>query len=707
MALTLLVLGVIALLSGRKALLNKLFLAFTVCVGIWIVAACVSNDINNPTIVSLYGNYVVFFFGYFSSYLLLWLAIVMAEAVRLQAFFKKFSIPFIAVGFVSATPLVVAGVEVQDNVYAVNFGPLIIVYGIALIGLLTATLVTLGGALKKTTGARRDQISTLFWSLAIAVPILLVTQFIAPAVTGSFEITDIGILAMALPVIGLYYSTIRHHLFDVRLAAVRSLAYILAISALGAIYYLIAYLISISLFSGEMDNSVSVSPINIFLALVLAFIFQPIKKFFDKVTNQIFYRDAYNSDEFYASLSELLASTTDLRGLLERASIEIASTLKAEQAFFFLYFTNGTNHHMSAGTPRHSRLPLHDARAMDMYMKDYGTVILTDTLPETAKIRRILISHKISLLMPLKRENTVIGYVCLGDQRSGHYAKRDLKIMSTIADELVIAIQNALSVHEVKEINATLQQRIDVATKELRESNAQLHRLDVAKDEFVSMASHQLRTPLTSVKGYISMLLDGDAGKLTETQQKLLSEAFKSSERMVGLIGDFLSVSRVQTGRFVIEMHPNDLVDIVAQEVDSLQEMARTHSLTLHFNKPKKPVKVNIDEEKIRQIIMNFIDNAVYYTHAGGAIKVTVAVEGNEALLTVTDNGIGVPASEQEKLFAKFFRATNARKQRPDGTGVGLYLAKKVISGHKGKLIFESKEGKGSTFGFSLPLDQS
>ncbi len=707
MAITLLGLGVIALLSGRKALLNKLFLAFTVCVGIWIVAACVSNDVNNPPVVSLYGNYVVFFFSYFASYSLLWLAIYMVESERLERFFKRFSLPFILVGIVSATPPVVAGVEVQDNVYAVNFGPLVPAYGIALMGLLAGTLITLGTALKKVKGARHDQINTVFWSLAIAVPILLVTQFIAPAVTGSFEITDIGILAMALPVIGLYYSTIKHRLFDVRLAAVRSLAYILAIGALGAIYYLIAYLISISLFRGEVNSSVSVSPINIFLALVLAFIFQPIKKFFDRITNEIFYRDAYNSDEFYADLSELLASTTDLRGLLERASLEIATTLKAEQAFFFLYFTNGTNHHMSAGTPHHSRLPLQDARAMDMYMKDYDEVILTDALPETAKIRRILISHKIALLMPLKRENTVIGYVCLGDQRSGHYVKRDIKIMSTIADELIIAIQNALSVHEVKEINATLQQRIDVATKELRESNAQLHRLDVVKDEFVSMASHQLRTPLTSVKGYISMLLDGDAGKLTETQQKLLSEAFKSSERMVGLIGDFLSVSRVQTGRFVIEMHPNDLGQLVQQEVESLHEMARTHSLTLRYVQPKKPVKVNIDEEKIRQIIMNFIDNAVYYTHPGGTIKVNLAVEGNEALLTVTDNGIGVPAAEQAKLFAKFFRATNARKQRPDGTGVGLYLAKKVISGHKGKLIFESQEGKGSTFGFSLPIDQA
>lgn len=135
----------------------------------------------------------------------------------------------------------------------------------------------------------------------------------------------------------------------------------------------------------------------------------------------------------------------------------------------------------------------------------------------------------------------------MGEHLSGNYTKRDLNVLSTINNELIIAIQNAVSLHEVWELNATLQQRINVATKELRSSNAQPRPFDEVKDEFMSMASHQLRTPLTSVKGYISMVLEGDAGKISTQQQKLLVEAYKSSERMVGLIADFLNVSRLQT----------------------------------------------------------------------------------------------------------------------------------------------------------------
>jgi signal transduction histidine kinase len=277
-------------------------------------------------------------------------------------------------------------------------------------------------------------------------------------------------------------------------------------------------------------------------------------------------------------------------------------------------------------------------------------------------------------------------------------------VLRTIADELVIAIQNALSIQEVKDLNAHLEQRIDAATKELRASNAQLQKLDEAKDEFISMASHQLRTPLTSIKGYVSMLMDGDVGEVSKEQKHLLEEAFMSSERMVRLIGDFLNVSRLQTGKFVIDKHPVDLGKIVGDEVESLKTNAEVRGLKFMFKKSKNIPKLNLDESKIQQVIMNFCDNAIFYSKDNSKIVVELAVVDNYVQFTVKDSGIGVPATEQDQLFTKFFRATNARKQRPDGTGVGLFLAKKVIDAHDGKIVFESQEGKGSTFGFRLPI---
>ena len=403
-------------------------------------------------------------------------------------------------------------------------------------------------------------------------------------------------------------------------------------------------------------------------------------------------------DSFYAALNKALTSTTDLRSLLKCISEMLTNTFKSKQAFFFVY-TN-ENGFISSGTEGHSKLPSSDADEL----RNFTDIIMLDSPNVSSTTRRMMISHKIALIMPLIHDQELIGYVCLGERRVLSYSRRDQRVLRTIADELVIAIQNALSVQEVKDLNAHLEQRIDAATRELRTSNAQLQKLDEAKDEFISMASHQLRTPLTSIKGYISMLVDGDVGEVSKEQKHLLEEAFMSSERMVRLIGDFLNVSRLQTGKFVIDKHPVDLGKIVGDEVDSLATNAQARGLKFTYKRPKNIPQLNLDESKIQQVIMNFCDNAIYYSKNNSKIKVELAVVGIDVQFTVKDNGIGVPVSERDQLFTKFFRATNARKQRPDGTGVGLFLAKKVIDAHGGKIIFESEEGEGSTFGFRLPI---
>jgi signal transduction histidine kinase len=142
---------------------------------------------------------------------------------------------------------------------------------------------------------------------------------------------------------------------------------------------------------------------------------------------------------------------------------------------------------------------------------------------------------------------------------------------------------------------------------------------------------------------------------------------------------------------------------MVDTQVTQLKDTAVDHHLTLNFKKPDNFPTLNLDETKVQQVVMNFIDNAIYYTPAGGSIEVALESTDKEIAYTVTDTGLGVPKSEQHHLFAKFYRAANARKMRPDGTGLGLFMAKKVIVAQGGAIIFKSTEGKGSTFGFSFP----
>ena len=525
---------------------------------------------------------------------------------------------------------------------------------------------------------------------------------ILPAITGDWSTTHYSPLVTVVLVAIIAYTIVKHGLFDIRLAAVRSVAYIFSLITLAGFYYLTAFGISELFIQDSEAVAISQSPVSIGLALVLAFVFQPVKKFFDKLTNSIFFHDNYSTDDFLARLGEELSTASDLRSLLQRASTEIANTIQAEQGFFFVRYNN---HHVNAGTTRHGSMTPQDIDVLDDYIERAGSkAIVTDLINETEGIYSLLKRHRIAIVLPLMHDGRALSYLFIGRRRSREYSQRDVKVLETVANELVIAIQNALSVQEVKDINATLQQRVNEATKELRATNKQLQRLDAAKDEFVSMASHQLRTPLTSVKGYISMVLEGDVGRITGQQRELLEEAFASSERMVHLISDFLNVSRLKTGKFIIDRRPSDLVKLIDQEVASMQSTARAHNMELTFRKPAYFPILHVDEAKIRQVIMNFIDNAIYYSREDTEIKVALVINDGSAILTVKDTGIGVPKAEQAHLFTKFFRASNARRQRPDGTGVGLYLAKKVVVAHGGSMLFESVEGEGSTFGFRLPI---
>jgi signal transduction histidine kinase len=298
-------------------------------------------------------------------------------------------------------------------------------------------------------------------------------------------------------------------------------------------------------------------------------------------------------------------------------------------------------------------------------------------------------------ICPIYARNEILGAMVLGSEEPEaklSFFQKDM--LERLTSAVGVAIDDTLLYTKTVE-----------TSQRLRSANRRLKELDKAKDEFISMASHQLRTPLTSIKGYISMLSEGDAGQLSPEQLQYLDYAFSGTNRMVELISDLLNVSRMQAGRFFMEQSLTDLTKMVVEEVQDLQAHAQPKHLELTFTKPKLPIPpLNIDENKTRQVIMNFIDNAIYYTRKG-SITVTLKKEGNRIEFRVKDTGIGVPEAARAKLFTKFYRAGNAQTLRPDGTGLGLFMAKRVVEDQGGTIIFESEEGKGSTFGFTLPVN--
>jgi PAS domain S-box-containing protein len=225
------------------------------------------------------------------------------------------------------------------------------------------------------------------------------------------------------------------------------------------------------------------------------------------------------------------------------------------------------------------------------------------------------------------------------------------------------------------------------------------------KTEFVSIAAHQLRTPISAIKWTLRMILDGDLGPINEEQRDFLDKTYKSNERMINLINDLLNVTRIEEGRHLYNLVLKNLEDLIESQVSNYADLLVQKKLTLNFEKPAQVLpQVKIDVEKATLVISNLIENAIKYTPAGGNIYVEVAQEGANIKVSVRDTGMGILRDQQNRIFTKYFRGSNALKMETEGTGLGLFIAKNVVETHGGKIWFVSEEGKGTTFFFTLPI---
>lgn len=224
------------------------------------------------------------------------------------------------------------------------------------------------------------------------------------------------------------------------------------------------------------------------------------------------------------------------------------------------------------------------------------------------------------------------------------------------------------------------------------------------KTEFISLASHQLRTPLSAVKWFGKMLISGDAGDLNPMQKEYVEKIYESNEREIRLVNSLLNVSKIESGKILIEPRLTDLTKLVSSVITDFKLEVEELGKKLTAVIDKKIPKIYIDEDQIRHVYANLISNAVRYTKKRGKIVVKVYLSKRSVMTEVKDNGIGIPKGEQKRVFEKFFRANNALKMETDGTGLGLFLSKIIVESSGGKMGFRSREGKGSTFWFTLPI---
>jgi len=228
--------------------------------------------------------------------------------------------------------------------------------------------------------------------------------------------------------------------------------------------------------------------------------------------------------------------------------------------------------------------------------------------------------------------------------------------------------------------------------------------IDKTKTEFVSLASHQLRTPLSATNWYTEMLLAGDAGKISKKQKQYLEEIYHSNKRMVELVSSLLNVSRLDLGTFYIEPKPTDIIKIADNVLKELSSEINTKKIKIKKDYDKTIAEINVDQKLTTIIFQNLLSNAVKYNNEKGTVTLAIKKQDQNILITVSDNGYGIPEKDQARIFTKLFRADNAREKETDGTGLGLYIIKSIMEQSGGKIWFESKKDQGTTFYVTIPL---
>ncbi len=300
-----------------------------------------------------------------------------------------------------------------------------------------------------------------------------------------------------------------------------------------------------------------------------------------------------------------------------------------------------------------------------------------------------------TVLYPLNIDKKAIGVFLFSlDRPYGDLSSYETEALESFSSLIAIAIDKA-----------RVYEQVEITNKQLEINNQRLKQLDSAKSEFLSIASHQLRTPLTGIKGYLSMILEGDYGAITPKVKPIIEEVFQNTDRLTRLVNIFLNVSRIESGRFEIDRKDVDFVELTEEVVRTLKLVAEQKKLELIFHHPDKLLPMlKLDKDKIKDVLLNLVDNAIKYT-SKGKIEIFLEKFGEALKVIVKDTGIGIPKGEVRELFKKFVRGSGIAQINTGGSGLGLFIVKKIIEAHNGKVWAESAgKDMGSSFIFTLPM---
>jgi signal transduction histidine kinase len=711
---TIVFIGYAAIISKIGHTVNRWFFISLSSIFIWVLTNAIFRNL------SLSIAYVDALISYGSalslSYSSMWLVISMNNNSHIKnKYFIPSTILFLIMLIVSVFPGGISSGLMED--YSIITNGRATIYSVAVATYLGFTIVyALYQSKRNKILSYKQQYKIIFYGFMVSAVMGALFNLILPTLFNNYRYVSLGPASSIIYIYSILYAISKHKLFDIKSSAFRAVGYTFALLSIGFIGTLVVLRTILPIVGQGSDYDPQVYAVTFLAVIFVSWVTPKFRKFFDRITYKIFYRNSYDPLLFAGQISAVVTSnpkTTDLqKGLLKlyhkafgSQYIQIIVNHAEDEAFNQKQLEIGQT--LGVGAPSEV-LKFYERLFIGHEHKNKFVLRSKIDFEEGSEEARLLDQYSIGMIAKLKLNRRIVGYLVFGDKTSGTlYTLEDIALITGHYSEVAIALQNSTRYNRIATFNLELQEKINVATFKLKKSNARLRKLDRAKDDFLSIASHQLRTPLTVVRGNIDLVANGDLGPITKEAKGVLVQSERSAGRLSDLINDFLSTSRLKTGKFILTPSLVNLKFTVEQQIEQLIDFAaqRGIELVLHKVDDNLPV-INADEEKLRQVMLNTIDNAIYYSaRHSGKVDVALYNDGKNIVYKVKDNGIGVPANEKSKMFTRMYRADNAKNARPDGNGLGLFLMKKIIDAHHGEIIFESEEGKGSTFGFKLALN--
>lgn len=708
----------LVLVARSKRVSARIFFAIILCVSSWILSNYMADNAFNEKIA------------------LFWAKAALAGPILIAPLFLSFSIVFpsednkfsrreLIYSLLSSLPLLlllptsmnVKSIEFQEFGITFSPGPLYIIFVIYFAVCMVYSCFILVRKYRSSVGVFRSQIKLLGLGATMTVFVAILFTALMPLI-GYSSTSFIGPLASLFLLTTATYALLRHKLFGIRFIIGKTV-YIVLIALTPYGFFYLVFLLQTFLWGSVFSLGAATSGFFMAIGFVYFLLFanNRLTRFVnDKIINEG-YDPQVEKEKFIKKLSLLLSLNEiavlimDLFGRTVAPEKKAVFVLGSKENKLLYQKEIGFESKVciselktiatkleSAGITRPIRVEQFDLAGPDAESLYSG---------ETVEAKNLLTRLNASVLLTWNTEGKYIGVLILGRKKNlSEYSASDVEFLSSVLLDLKLATDRALLYSEVQEFNVKLQKEIEVATKKLKVQNEKLKELDKMKDDLISIAGHELRTPATIAKGNLHLLRK----KInTPERDKYLERAIAAIEREAELVTILLEASRIGKDTLELVVEPLQLEELAAEAAEDHQPSANKKKLKLTFDPPKAPHStIYGDKTRVREIMDNLITNAVKYTEKG-SIKISTEEKGDKVWFHIQDTGVGIPEHEIPNLFQKFYRIKNYTSGsknllRPGGTGLGLYVSKNLAHRHGGDVTVQSKVGAGSIFSFYIPL---